>query len=103
MRIKVRLFAGWNYPKDITKQANWVKAAYDDGVPMGGDLSASSGTGGPTFVVQAIKDPDSGILDRVQIIKIATKNVCLGHVLWCAGLVLLNETETRVGFDASHG
>ena len=38
MRIKVRMFAGWNYPKDMTKQADWVKAAYDGGVPMGGDL-----------------------------------------------------------------
>ena len=40
-RIKVRMFAGWNYPKDMTKQADWVKAAYDGGVPMGGDLSAA--------------------------------------------------------------
>ena len=39
-RIKVRMFAGWNYPKDMTKQADWVKAAYDGGVPMGGDLTA---------------------------------------------------------------
>ena len=29
VRIKVRMFAGWNYPKDMTKQADWVKAAYD--------------------------------------------------------------------------
>ena len=39
VRIKVRMFAGWNYPKDMTKQADWVKAAYDGGVPMGGDLT----------------------------------------------------------------
>ncbi len=72
--IKVRMFAGWNYPKDMTKQADWVKAAYDGGVPMGGDLTPKPGAAAPTFVVEAIKDPDSGNLDRVQIIKIATKN-----------------------------
>ena len=73
-RIKVRMFAGWNYPKDMTKQADWVKAAYDGGVPMGGDLTPQSGAAAPTFVVHAIKDPESGNLDRIQIIKISTKN-----------------------------
>jgi Protein of unknown function (DUF3604) len=73
-RIKVRMFAGWDYPKDMTKQADWVKSAYDAGVPMGGDLAAPSAAAAPTFVVHAIKDPDSGNLDRVQIIKISTKN-----------------------------
>ncbi len=74
VRIKVRMFASWNYPADMTKNADWVKTAYDQGTPMGGDLSAASSKTGPTFVVHAIKDPDSGNLDRVQIIKITTKN-----------------------------
>ena len=74
VRIKVRMFAGWNYPKDMTKQADWVKAAYADGVPQGGDLAPKAGATAPTFVVHAIKDPDSGNLDRIQIIKISTKN-----------------------------
>ena len=73
-RIKARMFAGWSYPKDMTKQADWVKAAYAGGVPQGGDLTSQAGAAAPTFVVHAIKDPDSGNLDRVQIIKIATKN-----------------------------
>ena len=73
-RIKVRMFAGWNFPKDMTKQADWVKAAYDGGVPMGGDLTPLPGAAAPTFVVHAIKDPNSGNLDRVQIIKISTRN-----------------------------
>ena len=74
VRIKVRMFAGWDYPKDMTKQADWVKAAYDGGVPMGGDLTPKAGATAPTLVVHAIKDPDSGNLDRIQIIKIYTKN-----------------------------
>src|SRR5262249_49549984 len=37
-RIQVRLFGGWSYPADLAKQADWVKAAYAGGVPMGSDL-----------------------------------------------------------------
>jgi hypothetical protein len=73
-RIKVRMFAGWKYPKDLTKNADWVKSAYADGVPMGGDLSAPAGNGGPTFLLHAVKDPQSGNLDRIQIIKVTTRN-----------------------------
>jgi hypothetical protein len=58
----------------MTKSADWVKTAYDKGVPMGGDLAAQTETKAPTFVVHAIKDPDSGNLDRIQIIKVETKN-----------------------------
>ena len=73
-RIKVRMFGGWNYPKDLVKNADWVKTAYGNGVPIGGDLAAPSASGGPTFLLQAVKDPESGNLDRIQIIKIETKN-----------------------------
>ena len=73
-RIKVRMFAGWTYPKDLVKNPDWVKTAYANGVPMGGDLAAPSGGGGPTFLLHAVKDPQSGNLDRLQIIKITTKN-----------------------------
>ena len=71
-RIRIRLFAGWNYNADLVKQTDWVKQAYAGGVPMGADLPA--GNGKPKFVVQAIKDPNSGNLDRIQIIKVTTKN-----------------------------
>jgi hypothetical protein len=38
---------------------------------MGGDLPARpAGSAAPRFVVQAVKAPDSGNLDRVQVIKI---------------------------------
>ena len=71
-RLKVRLFAGWSYNADLLKQTDWVKQAYAEGVPMGADLPA--GAGKPKFLVQAIKDPNSGNLDRIQIIKVTTKN-----------------------------
>lgn len=68
-RMKVRLFAGWNYPKDIMGGADWLKAAYDGGVPMGGDLAATPGDKAPILLVAAMKEPDGANLDRVQIIK----------------------------------
>jgi len=74
VRLKVRMFAGWDYPKDVTKQSNWLTTAYSKGVPMGGDLSSAAAGAKPTFLVQAIKDPNSGNLDRIQIVKVWTKN-----------------------------
>ena len=52
---------------------DWVKAGYAKGVPMGGDLPPPQGKA-PTFVVWAVKDPTSGNLDRIQIVKGWTKN-----------------------------
>jgi len=43
---------------------------YTKGVPMGGDLPpAPQGKAAPTFLVAALKDPLSGNLDRIQIVK----------------------------------
>ena len=36
---------------------------------MGGDLAAAPAGKAPTFLVAALKDPMSGNLDRIQIIK----------------------------------
>jgi len=75
--IKVRFFGGWDYNKDILKAGDWVHQSYAKGVPMGADLPAmpEGGKGmAPTFVVWAVKDPTSGNLDRIQIIKGWTKN-----------------------------
>jgi hypothetical protein len=76
-RIKVRFFGGWGYNKDIVGAKDWVKQSYAAGVPMGADLrpmpSGGKGTA-PSFVVWAVKDPTSGNLDRIQIIKGWTQN-----------------------------
>jgi hypothetical protein len=66
--IRVRFFGGWNFPKELVKDKDFVKKAYKAGVPMGQDLPKKSSKA-PTFAVWALKDPDSGNLDRVQIIK----------------------------------
>jgi hypothetical protein len=66
--IRLRFFGGWDYSKKLVNDKNFVKKAYKDGVPMGGDLPKMSSKA-PTFAVWASKDPDSGNLDRIQIIK----------------------------------
>lgn len=70
--IKVRFFGGWGYDKGVVNAGDWIKQSYAGGVPMGADLPPMP-TGGkgtaPSFVVWAVKDPTSGNLDRIQIIK----------------------------------
>jgi hypothetical protein len=73
VRIKVRLFGGWDFKPDVLKQKDWPAVGYARGTPMGGDLPAPKAKA-PSFIVQAIKDPDEANLDRVQIIKGWTKN-----------------------------
>ncbi len=69
-RITVRFFGGWRYPDALVDEANWLDAAYQNGVPMGSDLPLhNDDTSAPRFLVQAAKDPDGPNLDRVQIVK----------------------------------
>jgi hypothetical protein len=67
-RIVVRFFGGWDF---TTADASRMPAAvgYTKGVPMGGDLPKAPAGKKPTFLVAALKDPYSGNLDRIQIIK----------------------------------
>ncbi len=74
VRIKLRFFGGWNYDDALWDDKNVVATAYANGVPMGGDLTTEPGKKAPTFAVWALKDPTSGNLDRVQIIKGWTRN-----------------------------
>jgi hypothetical protein len=80
VRIKLRMFGGWGWGLEELKplgrwesNAEWVKMGYRSGVPMGSDLPAPKGKA-PSFAVYAVKDPDSGNLDRIQIIKGWAKN-----------------------------
>jgi len=67
-RITVRFFGGWDYT-DADVQGDVAKTGYSKGVPMGGDLKAAATGKVPTFLVAAMKDPEGGNLDRVQIVK----------------------------------
>ena len=66
--IRVRFFGGWTYGPDTVKARDWIKTGYAKGVPMGGDLPAERGKA-LSFLVWAVKDPTSGNLDRIQIVK----------------------------------
>jgi hypothetical protein len=68
--IRLRFFGGWKYPKNLVKDKEFVSKAYANGVAMGRDLKPKpGGVKGPTFAVWAQKDPESGNLDRIQVIK----------------------------------
>jgi hypothetical protein len=70
-RLRFRLFGGWTYARNIFANGDWVREAYDHGVPMGGDLPAKpTSAKAPQFVIWAVKDADSGNLDRAQIVKV---------------------------------
>ncbi|MFM5953295.1 MAG: DUF3604 domain-containing protein [Novosphingobium sp.] len=65
-RMVLRVFGGWDF-KSGDLQGDWVKAGYTRGVPMGGTLKP--GSGAPSFVISALKDPQGANLDRVQVVK----------------------------------
>jgi hypothetical protein len=66
--IRLRFFGGWKYSKNLVEDKNFIEKAYKDGVPMGSDLPKRASKA-PRFAVWALKDPESGNLDRIQIIK----------------------------------
>ncbi|UCC84408.1 MAG: DUF3604 domain-containing protein [Gemmatimonadota bacterium] len=69
-RIVVRFFGGWDYDAEEVFRPDAVSIGYRKGVPMGGDLPARpADQRAPVFMVGAMKDPWSGNLDRIQIIK----------------------------------
>jgi len=68
-RIMVRFFGGWDFVAADAQSRLPADIGYLKGVPMGGDLPAASPGKAPSFLVAALKDPYSGNLDRLQIVK----------------------------------
>ncbi len=68
-RILVRFFGGWDFQAEDANNRLPAAVGYKKGVPMGGDLRKAPKGKAPTFLVAALKDPLSGNLDRIQIIK----------------------------------
>jgi len=68
-RMIVRFFGGWEFAKTDALSRLPGAIGYAKGVPMGSDLRTAPAGKSPTFLVAAMKDPMSGNLDRIQIIK----------------------------------
>jgi len=67
-RIKVRLFASYEYDDALLKAPDLVASAYANGVSMGAELLAER-RGEPRFLAWASRDPMRAKLQRLQIIK----------------------------------
>ncbi len=68
-RMVVRFFGGFAFDAVDAHGREPALIGYTKGVPMGGDLPAAPSDAAPSFLVAAMKDPLSGNLDRIQIIK----------------------------------
>jgi hypothetical protein len=68
-RLRVRVFGGWAYDASILDRSDFAHFGYENGVPMGGDLSAAPEGKAPGFLVRALRDPDGANLDRIQVVK----------------------------------
>jgi len=68
-RMTIRFFGGWDFTEKDTMSRLPADAGYARGVPMGGDLTSAPKGKAPTFLIAARKDPYSGNLDRLQIVK----------------------------------
>jgi hypothetical protein len=68
-RMLVRFFGGWDFATQDAQSRLPGDIGYRKGVPMGGDLPPRPEGKAPTFLVAALKDPFSGNLDRIQIVK----------------------------------
>ena len=69
-RMTVRFFGGWDFTDADAASRLPASVGYEKGVPMGGDLAEAPEGKAPTFLVGALKDPMSGNLDRIQIVKV---------------------------------
>ena len=68
-RIRVRLFAGWDFGADEVSRPDFIDQGYRRGVSMGGDLRDAPAGEAPSFMIRALRDPDGANLDRIQVIK----------------------------------
>ncbi|WP_328701292.1 DUF3604 domain-containing protein [Sedimentitalea arenosa] len=68
-RLRVRVFAGTVFGADDLTRSDFAAYGYDNGVPMGGDLTGFNEGDTPGMLIRALRDPDGANIDRVQVIK----------------------------------
>ena len=69
-RMLVRFFGGWDFEGADAQTRLPANAGYSKGVPMGSSLSGDPAGRAPSFLMAARKDPLSGNLDRIQVVKL---------------------------------
>lgn len=68
-RIQLRFFGGFDFKAGDAQAPNLAALGYLKGTPMGGDLTPSTTSQAPSFLIEASMDPMGASLDRVQVIK----------------------------------
>ncbi|MCP5431888.1 MAG: DUF3604 domain-containing protein [Alphaproteobacteria bacterium] len=94
-RMAVRFFAGPDLAGIAPGTDGWVEAAYRAGVPMGGDLKA--GDRPPVFLVWARKDVEGANLDRIQIVKLWSRDGKAQEEVFDVALSGGREVDPRTG------
>jgi hypothetical protein len=97
-RIRVRFFGGWDFSPATLRKTDWTKQAYRTGAPMGSDLPfRAAGASAPSFILQAVKDPDGANLDRLQIVKVWVENGQNKEKIFDVALSGGRKTDPRTG------
>ena len=65
-RMTARVFGGFSLPSDICSGADFAQQGYDNGVPMGGEVS---GTGTFALALSIMRDPMGQKLQHAQVVK----------------------------------
>lgn len=69
-RIALRMFGSFGFTPEDANAADLAEPGYARGVPMGGELRATQAPDtAPGFIISAQRDPASGNLDRIQMVK----------------------------------
>ncbi len=96
-RIQPRLFAGWDYSTSLCDDPDMLSKAYQQGVPMGGDLPARGSASAPVFIASALADAGTADLpgtplQRLQMVK-----------GWVDDKGVTNEKVFDIAGDANNG
>jgi hypothetical protein len=68
-RIALRMFGGFHFSRADAAAKDIAKIGYAKGVPMGGELTDAPKDRAPQLLIFAARDPMSGNLDRIQVVK----------------------------------
>lgn len=68
-RISTRIFAGYDFGDTKPGDDNWAEIGYKQGVAMGADMKENTDNKPTQLMIWALKGPNSGNLDRIQVVK----------------------------------